>query len=56
MDSPIAFGGIGEVYDAFAQGKGMEGGLVNFEGAVIRYRMLAAMERCAKNGTGERYL
>ncbi|KAL8740844.1 MAG: hypothetical protein Q9190_006495, partial [Brigantiaea leucoxantha] len=45
------FGGIGEVYEAFAE-KGREG-VVGFEEAVTRHRMVEAIERSARDGRRE---
>ncbi|KAK3176113.1 hypothetical protein OEA41_007435 [Lepraria neglecta] len=45
-------GGIGEVYAAFAEGKE---GVVDFEEALKRHRMVAAIEKSAANGTRESY-
>lgn len=47
-----AFGGIGEVYRAFAEGNK---DLVDFEMAVKRHKMIEAIRRSAKNGTRESY-
>lgn len=47
-----AFGGIGEVYRAFAEGNK---DLVDFEVAVKRHKMVEAIFRSAKNGTKESY-
>lgn len=47
-----AFGGIGEVYRAFAEGNK---DLVDFEVAVKRHKMVEAIYRSAKNGTRESY-
>lgn len=46
------FGGIGEVYRAFAEGNQ---DLVDFEMAVKRHKMVEAIFRSAKNGTRESY-
>ena len=46
------FGGIGEVYAAFADGNK---DLVDFDEAVKRHRMVEAILRSAKNGTRESY-
>ena len=45
-------GGIGEVYVAYAEGKE---GVVNFDAALVRHRMVAAIEKSAANGTRESY-
>lgn len=47
-----AFGGIGEVYAAFAEG---DKDLVDFDEAVKRHKMVEAIFRSAKNGTRESY-
>ena len=47
-----AFGGIGEVYGAFADGSK---DLVDFDEAVKRHKMIEAIFRSAKNGTRESY-
>ena len=47
-----AFGGIGEVYSAFADGNK---DLVDFDEAVKRHKMVEAIFRSAKNGTRESY-
>ena len=46
------FGGIGEVYAAFAAG---DKDLVDFDEAVKRHKMVEAIFRSAKNGTRESY-
>ena len=46
------FGGIGEVYAAFAEGNQ---DLVDFDEAVKRHKMVEAILRSAKNGTRESY-
>ena len=46
------FGGIGEVYAAFAAG---DKNLVDFDEAVKRHKMVEAIFRSAKNGTRESY-
>lgn len=51
--SPMAFGGVGEVYAAFAEGK--TDGLVDFEAAVVRHKMVDAIYRSAEKGTRESY-
>ena len=45
-------GGVGEVYAAYAEGKE---GVVDFEEALKRHRMVAAIEKSAANGTRESY-
>ena len=47
-----AFGGIGEVYAAFAEGSK---DLVDFDEAVKRHKMVEAIFRSAENGTRESY-
>ena len=47
------FGGIGEVYEQVAVGGK---GVVDFEEAVKRHKMVEAIARSAKNGTRESYL
>lgn len=47
------FGGVAEVYLAFAEGK--TEALVDFEEATKRHRMVDAIFRSAKNGTRETY-
>ena len=49
---PVAFGGIGGVYAAFADGSK---DLVDFDEAVKRHKMVEAIVRSAKNGTRESY-
>ncbi|KAM0798398.1 hypothetical protein BDR22DRAFT_809112 [Usnea florida] len=49
---PGGFGGIGEVYAAFADGNK---DLVDFDEAVKRHKMVEAILRSAKNGTRESY-
>lgn len=48
----VAFGGIGQVYRAFAEGSP---DLVDFETAVKRHKMIDAIFRSAKSGTRESY-
>ena len=50
--APGGFGGIGEVYAAFAEGNK---DLVDFDEAVKRHKMVDAILRSAKNGTRESY-
>jgi predicted dehydrogenase len=52
---PIAYGQIGEIYDAFVNGEKASGCLVDFEGAALRHRMLEACFKSARNGTRETY-
>ena len=49
----IAFGGIGEVYNAFAEGKA---GFADFDEAVKRHKMVDAIFRSGEKGTRESYL
>ena len=49
----MAFGGVGEVYRAFAEGGE---GLVDFEEAVKRQKMVDAIFRSAEKGTRESYV
>ena len=53
VELPMAFGGVGEVYDAFASGNGV--GLVDFDMAVTRHEMLDAICRSAETGRREPY-
>ncbi|KAL8652188.1 MAG: hypothetical protein Q9210_002823, partial [Variospora velana] len=39
------FGGVAEVYEKIAEGKAEADGLVGFEEAVVRHRMVEAVER-----------
>ena len=48
-----AVGGIGPVYEAFASGK--QGNYVDFDGAVIRHKMVEAVSRSVEKGTREVY-
>ena len=48
-----SFGGVGEVYQAFAEGK--TEALVDFEEATKRHRMIDAIVRSAEKGTRESY-
>jgi len=52
---PMAYGQVGEVYDAFANGEKVKGSLVDFEGGALRHRMLDACFRSTRNGTRETY-
>jgi predicted dehydrogenase len=52
---PMAFGQVGELYDAIANGEKAKGCLVDFEGGALRHRMLDACFRSACNGTRETY-
>ena len=47
------FGGVAEVYEAFAEGR--MGALVDFEEATKRHRMVEAIHRSAEKGTRESY-
>ena len=51
--SQMAFGGVGEIYAAYAEGK--KDGLVDFDEAVKRHRMIEAIYRSAEKGTRESY-
>ena len=53
IEPHMAFGGIGEVYNAFAEGKG---GIVDFDEAVKRHKMVDAIFRSGEKGTRESYL
>lgn len=55
VDDAMAFGQIGEVYAAFANGEKIKGSLVDFEGAALRHRMLDACFKSARDGTRETY-
>ncbi|KAL8755293.1 MAG: hypothetical protein Q9184_004837 [Pyrenodesmia sp. 2 TL-2023] len=50
------FGGVAELYEAIAMGKGKEDGIVDFEEAVKRHRMVEAIARSARDGSRESYL
>lgn len=50
------FGGVAEVYEAIAAGKGVAEGIVDFDEAVKRHRMVEAVERSAIEGRRESYL
>ncbi|KAL8934218.1 MAG: hypothetical protein Q9216_006021 [Gyalolechia sp. 2 TL-2023] len=50
------FGGVAELYELMAMGKGKEEGLVDFDEALKRHRMLDAIERSAKEGKRTSYL
>ncbi len=52
---PIAYGQVGEVYEAIANGEKVKGCLVDFEGGALRHRMLEACFRSVRNGTRETY-
>lgn len=52
-DPPMAFGGIGELYEAFA--KGDHDRFLDFDGAVIRHEMLEAILRSADTGSRQSY-
>jgi predicted dehydrogenase len=51
----MAYGQVGEVYDAIANGEKVKGCLVDFEGAALRHRMLDACFKSARDGTRETY-
>lgn len=53
IEPHIAFGGIGEVYSAFAAGKR---GFADFDEAVKRHKMVDAIFRSGEKGTRESYL
>ena len=54
VDAPApAIGGIGHVYEAFASGK--QGNFLDFDGAVIRHKMVEAVSRSFEKGTREVY-
>ncbi|KAG8534391.1 uncharacterized protein KY384_001236 [Bacidia gigantensis] len=55
VEANMAFGGVGEVYQAFAEGDGGKGIVVDFEEAVKRHRLLDAIFRSAEKGTRETY-
>lgn len=48
------FGGVAEVYEKI--GKGDTDGLVGFEEAVVRHKMVEAIERSAREGRRVEYL
>ncbi|KAL8658540.1 MAG: hypothetical protein Q9226_000915 [Calogaya cf. arnoldii] len=50
------FGGVGEIYEGIAKGMGPQSGMVDFEEAVKRHKMIEAIIKSAKDGTRERYL
>ncbi|KAL8718460.1 MAG: hypothetical protein Q9225_004408 [Loekoesia sp. 1 TL-2023] len=50
------FGGVAELYEAIAMGKGREDGVVDFDEAVKRHKMVEAITRSAKEGRRESYL
>jgi len=52
MGSGLGFGSIGEVYQAFANGGK---GVVDFEEAVVRHKLVEALQRSAEKGTRESY-
>ncbi|KAL9603569.1 MAG: hypothetical protein Q9219_001072 [cf. Caloplaca sp. 3 TL-2023] len=53
---PGHFGGVAELYEAIALGKGKADGVVDFDEAVKRHRMVEAVKRSAEKGTRETYL
>jgi hypothetical protein len=52
---PMAYGQVGVVYDAIANGEKVKGCLVDFKGTALRHRMLDACFKSARNGTRETY-
>ncbi len=52
MGSGLGFGSIGEVYQAFAKGGK---GVVDFEEAVVRHKLVEAIQRSMEKGTRENY-
>jgi predicted dehydrogenase len=52
---PMAYGQVGEVYDAIANGEKVKGCLVDFEGAALWHRMLDACFKSARDETRETY-
>ncbi|KAL8862253.1 MAG: hypothetical protein Q9178_001262 [Gyalolechia marmorata] len=50
------FGGVAEVYEGIAKGKGIEDGIVDFDEAVKRHKMVEAIAKSARDGTREDYL
>lgn len=48
------FGGVGDLYQAYVRGD--KEGFVDFEGAVVRHRMVEAIKKSAKDGGRERYV
>jgi predicted dehydrogenase len=55
VENPMAYGQIGELYEAFAKGEKIKGSLVDFEGAALRHRMLEACFKSSRDGTRETY-
>jgi predicted dehydrogenase len=51
----FAFGQVGELYEAIADGEKTKGCLVDLEGATLRHRMLEACARSSESGTRETY-
>ncbi|KIW12701.1 hypothetical protein PV08_09979 [Exophiala spinifera] len=51
----FAFGQVGELYEAIADGEKTKGCLVDLEGAALRHRMLEACARSSESGTRETY-
>lgn len=51
----MAYGQVGEVFDAIANGESVKGCLIDFEGAALRHRTLDACFKSARDGTRETY-
>lgn len=55
VEDPLAFGQVGELYLALADGENVPGVLTDFDQAALRHRMLEACVKSARDGTREEY-
>jgi predicted dehydrogenase len=56
VEEPLAFGQVGELYQALADEEKVPGILTDFERAALRHSMLDACAKSAQDGTRESYL
>ncbi|PCG97462.1 Hypothetical protein PENO1_063240 [Penicillium occitanis (nom. inval.)] len=55
VEDPLAFGQVGELYLALADGENVPGILTDFDQAALRHSMLEACVKSARDGTREKY-
>ncbi|CRG84848.1 Galactose/lactose metabolism regulatory protein GAL80 [Talaromyces islandicus] len=56
VEEPLAFGQVGELYQALADGEKVPGVLTDFDGAALRHSMLEACAKSSRDGTRESYI
>ena len=55
VEDPLAFGQVGELYQAIADAEKVPGILTDFDQAALRHSMLEACVKSARDGTREKY-